>query len=326
MTQMRFDPITNESVIIAAGRSRRPTDLCEKETETDSITNCPFCPGNEDKTPPQIDALYREGKWVTRTFANKFPILAPGKTKCVIENELFCGINQSGYHNVIVEHPDHNINFFKMNQSEMVDLLLTYKRCYKKLSKKQKIVYVLIFKNYQKKGGASLHHPHSQVIASPFIPPRIKRELVGFKTYKQDTGRCIFCDLIETEINGDRQIFLSSSYLVVAPYASRFPYETWILPRKHNAKFEEILDNDLEELAGVILQVFNKLYRVLGDFPFNLYIHNGPVNSTEYTDFHWHLEIAPRLNTMAGFEIGGGIIVNTVLPEMAAEILAKEEI
>lgn len=305
MSQLRIDPITNEKVLMAADRSHRPSDLKLKDTEPESGENCPFCPGHESQTPPRVDILPGQEGWLTRTFPNKFPILEES-------------------HYVVVESPEHNKNYFNMNQQEIINLLKAYQRAYRLLSQKDGLEYILVFKNYQKEAGASLHHPHAQVIGSDFIPTRVELELDNYQKYYEKMGECIFCKMMEDEIGGPREIRCSDSYLVLAPYASRFSYETWILPRNHQVSFTEMSQRDLEELARILLEHFKRLNKILGDFPFNLYIHNGSLDANQESDFHWHIEITPRLNKMAGFELGGGVMVNTVLPEQVADILRQE--
>ncbi len=318
MTQIRLDPVTREPVIMAGGRGARPMDLPNSSVYLKAEESCPFCPGNEDHTPPEIDSLSRNGAWVTRTFTNKFPVCDEEEYELVKEDGLFLELHQTGIHQVIIDNPDHKKNFFNMMQTEMEDLLNTYQRRMSELSKDLTLEYILLFKNYRKQGGASLYHPHTQIIGTPFIPPLLKRELSGYQDYYRNTGKCVYCEMIARELGCEREVIVSKNFLVLAPFASRFPYETWVLPVNHQANFVNLQPDEVIELAAIVSDLFGKYFAVLGNFPYNLYLHNISNRDAGFTDYHWHLEIVPRLSTLAGFEIGGGSMVNTVLPEDAS--------
>ena len=238
------------------------------------------------------------------------------------ETGLFTEIHTTGIHEVIVEHPQHDMTFFKMNTEEMLNLLKTYGRRYRELMQAKELSYVLLFKNYGKDAGASLAHPHTQIIATPFIPSRVELEMAGFLKYQEKEGRCIFCDMIQEEITSSRKVLATEDFLVLAPFAAQFSYETWILPRKHQGYFTDMNESELTGLAQVMVNLFTAYGKVYGDFPFNLFIHCAPV-PPHAGDFHWHIEIVPRRSKLAGFELGGGTMVNTVLPEDAAKYLLE---
>ena len=242
MTELRKDPIIDNWVIISTERGRRPLDYKIK-TEEKKKDNCVFCEGNESKTPPEIFAFRKEGTmenkpgWKVRVVPNKYPALKMEEREIILkEAGMFKKMNGLGAHEVIIETPHHHKDFDNLSIDNIVLILKTYRQRYLDLSKDKRIKYILIFKNYGIDGGASLEHPHSQLIATPIIPQRIKEELRGAKEYFDLNGRCIFCDYIKQEVKSkDRLIKETEKYMAISPFAARFPFETWILPKYHNA-------------------------------------------------------------------------------------------
>ena len=241
---------------------------------------------------------------------------------------MFWKMNGLGVHEVIIETPHHHKDFDNLSVDNIVLILKTYRQRYLDLSKDKRIKYILIFKNYGIDGGASLEHPHSQLIGTPIIPQRIKEELKGAKEYFDLKGRCIFCDYIKREIKSkDRLIKETEKYVTISPFAARFPFETWILPKCHNACYEEISDNDILSLARIMKETLFKIKKKLNNPPYNFIIHTAPpkgFSTREWPDldkkYHWHIEIIPRLSKIAGFEWGTGFYINTTSPEEAAKI------
>ncbi|EOD01537.1 galactose-1-phosphate uridylyltransferase [Caldisalinibacter kiritimatiensis] len=326
MPELRKDPVTGKHVIIAIERGKRPSDLKETNEEIKPksyVETCPFCVGNEEKTPPEIDRIENENEWVTRVVPNKFPALSM-ESECEDSNQrLFWKKNGVGYHEVIIETRDHSKSLFNMEVNDFVNILKTYKKRYNELINKDEIKYVSIFKNYKKKAGASLEHSHSQAIALPLVPNLVKEELEASKKYFEKYKRCIFCDIINEEIKDDKRIVINDDHFVVlAPFASIYNYELMIIPKAHQHSFKDITENELKMLAESMKEVFNRLNKVIGDFPFNMYIHTLPKGMEKYKkSYHWHIEISPRLSNHAGLELGSGIYINTVAPEDAVKNL-----
>ena len=342
MTELRKDPIVKRWVIIATERARRPSDFhSAKEEKRPGF--CPFCPGNEEKTPPEIFALPQDGRepnspgWVTRVVPNKFPALA-------IEGELGRGgkglydyMNGIGAHEVIIETPDHNMHMGDMPLEQLLAVLKTYRARIVDLVNDKRFRYILIFKNYGAAAGASLQHPHTQIIATPITPKVVTEELESAKSHFYDKERCLFCDLLYQELNDqERIVSVNEHFVVICPFASRFPFETWIFPRKHSAHFSQSSDELLRQLAIVLKETLKRLSVALDYPPFNFVLHNAPnVKSksrrpgywqTLDLDFHWHIEIMPRLTKVAGFEWGTGFYINPTPPEVAAKYLREEQV
>ncbi|HAJ32057.1 MAG TPA: galactose-1-phosphate uridylyltransferase [Candidatus Atribacteria bacterium] len=337
MTELRKDPIIDNWVIISTERGRRPLDYKIK-TEEKKKVNCVFCEGNEGETPPEIFAFREKGTtenspgWKVRVVANKYPALKMEEREIILkEAGMFKKMNGLGAHEVIIETPHHHKDFDNLSVDNIVLILKTYRKRYLDLSKDKRIKYILIFKNYGIDGGASLEHPHSQLIGTPIIPKRVKEELNGAKEYFDHNGRCIFCDYIKQEIESkDRLIKETEKYVAISPFAARFPFETWILPKYHNAYYEKINDNDILSLARIMKEILSKIKKKLNNPPYNFIIHTAPskeFSTREWSDldkkYHWHIEIIPRLTKIAGFEWGTGFYINTTSPEEAAGILSS---
>ncbi|RKD32739.1 galactose-1-phosphate uridylyltransferase [Thermohalobacter berrensis] len=326
MTEIRTDPVTGNQVIIATERGKRPTDLKSvlPEKKVKKIEDsCPFCPGNEEKTPPEISRINRRDKWTVRVVPNKYPAVSMESSCNINDSILFKKEKGKGKHEVIIESREHNKSFFYMDIKEFEYMLKMYKKRYKDLINLEGIKYVSIFKNYKKEAGASLEHPHSQAIALPLVPKLIKEELHGSKNYFEKEGNCIYCDIIKEELNNNERIITETkNFLVLAPYASIYSYHTQIIPKEHKSNFETINNKLIEELAILLFDIFNRMGRLLGDFPFNMYLHTLPKDEENHNKtYHWHMEIAPRLSNQAGFELGSGMYINTVAPEQAAKVL-----
>lgn len=335
MTELRKDPIIDNWVIISTERGRRPLDYKIK-TEEKKKDNCVFCEGNESKTPPEIFAFRKEGTrknkpgWKVRVVPNKYPALKMEWREAALERAgMFEKMDGLGVHEVIIETPYHYKDFDNLSVDNIVLILKTYRQRYLDLCGDKRIKYILIFKNYGIDGGASLEHPHSQLIATPIIPQRIKEELRSAKEYFDLNTRCIFCDYVKQEIKSkDRLIKETEKYVAISPFAARFPFETWILPKYHNAHYEETGDNDILNLAGIMKEILFRIKKKLNNPPYNFIIHTAPPKGFSIREcpdldkkYHWHIEIIPRLTKIAGFEWGTGFYINTTSPEEAAKIL-----
>jgi UDPglucose--hexose-1-phosphate uridylyltransferase len=327
MPELRKDPVVGRWVIISTERGRRPSDFKPEAVEL-RATSCVFCPGNEDKTPPEILAIRAPDSqsngpgWSLRVVANKFPALRIEGDLEPAGEGLFDRMNGVGAHEVVIETPDHTATLASLPVDAVADVLLAYRERVADLKKDPRFEYVLVFKNHGEAAGASLEHPHSQLIATPIIPIMVSEELGGAAQYFRMKERCVWCDIVRQERRSrHRMIVESGGFAAVAPFAPRFPFETWILPTRHRAAFEESDVDELRSLAGVLGDVLRRMNRVLNAPPFNFMLHTAPLREPAGAYFHWHLEVIPKLTRVAGFEWGSGFFINPVPPEDGAAAL-----
>ena len=328
MPELRKDPITDRWVIISTERARRPGDFVrESVPTTPSGRLCPFCPGNESRTPPEVLA-YRSGSaqnqpgWSLRVVPNKFPVLG---IEGELEREgegLFDRMQGIGAHEVIVETPDHLLSITDLPEKAIERVLWAFRDRVIDLKNDRRLRYVLLFKNHGEGAGATLEHTHSQLIALPVVPKRVQEEVDGSKRYYEFKERCIFCDLIRQETKAAARVVTETDrFIVLEPYAARFPFETWILPKQHRSHYETAIAADLDNLAWVLKSTLRKIDKVLERPPYNFLIHTAPLQEAENPYFHWHIEIIPKLTRVAGFEWGTGFYINPTPPEESAQFL-----
>jgi len=327
MAELRRDPITGRWVIIST-EERDHTEEFEVERHEVKAGFCPFCYGNEDKTPPEIEACRPDGTsanspgWLTRTIPNKFPALSLEGDLNRAGIGIYDTMNGFGAHEVIIETPDHKRTIADLLPEEVERVIQAYKNRCIDLNKDERFRYVLIFKNYGFSAGASLEHPHSQLIALPVVPKRVKEELRGTEFYYEYKERCVYCDIISQE-SGERSRLVAENeeFLSFCPYASRFPFETWILGKRHSSAFSHITEKQIPNLAQILKETMLKIKTALGDPSYNYIIHTVPAKVQEREDYHWHIEIMPQLIHTAGFEWGSGFYTNPTPPEEAAKRL-----
>lgn len=324
MSELRKDPVIDRWVIIAKDRGKRPFGY-KISTASLSEALCPFCPGNEDQTPPEIERICTNSSdWLARVIPNKYPAVFPEVASCHGEAPFFHCMNGFGKHEVIIETSDHNESMYQYNEHHMNQVLYLYRDRINKIKMIDNLKYVIVFKNDGFRAGATLSHAHTQLIALPVIPQNISEELRGADRYYSETGQCVYCAMILHERQKkERIVYENDEFLVLSPYASRFPYETWIIPKRHAAHFEDSTDQTLNTLGGVLSGVLRGLHRQIDDLNYNFVIHSSPVYAAAETYYHWHLEIIPRTTNIAGFEWGTGYYINALPPEQAAENLRK---
>jgi len=325
--ELRREPVSGRWVIIATERAGRPTDF-KTNPQIIKSSFCPFCEGNEDKTPPEILAYRENGTetntrgWRVRVVPNKFPALQIEGEQNKRGEGIYDMMNGIGAHEVIIESPRHIQSLTALDNGNIAEVLLCYRDRLLDLKNDKRFVYGLLFKNVGISAGASLEHSHSQLIVTPIVPQLVANELERAGTFYQHRGRCLFCDMIQQEIDTNRRIIISTdNFVAFAPFASRFPFETWILPRKHKTHFENLEGFEVEELTHVLKSALIKLETALDLPPYNFIIHSTPFNINESDYYHWHIEIIPRLTNIAGFEWGTGFYINPTPPEQAAETL-----
>jgi len=329
MPEIRKDYITNKWIVVATERAKRPDELRNKGEASSKPNICPFCPGNEHMTPPEVLA-YRHANtapntqgWWVRCVPNKFPALRIEGDVDHRVNQLHNKMNGVGAHEVVIETPKHDECMAHMAEWQLMEVIHALRDRYNDLIKDSRFKYLLIFKNHGAEAGASMSHPHCQIIATPMIPKRIMEEINGAKRYYESSGgMCIYDDIIESELDLKERIIMDSSeFIALAPYAASFPFETWILPKKHDPSFEDISDKERADLAKVLKTVLKGIYDLLDNPPFNFILHTSPCDRNDYRFYHWHIEIIPRLTRVAGFEWGTGFYINPTPPEKAAEYM-----
>ena len=341
MPELRKDPISERWVVIATERGKRPTDFKLPRVSDETGTggeNCAFCEGNEKKTPPEITA-WRDKKskpdnpgWDVRIVPNLFPALVSDGDVNRTGMGVFDMMSGIGAHEVIIETPEHNSGISSISEEHIEKVLWAYKQRIVELGKDKRFRYVLVFKNYGKTAGVSLSHPHSQLIATPITPRYVKMELKNAHDYYLEKERCIFCDIIRQELGtGERMVFENEYFVAFTPFASRFPFEVWIMPRRHEYGFQVMPDEERLLLARCLQDVLHRLKACLNDPPYNMVLHTAPnptprAGKPDYWGtlqygFHWHIELIPRLTKMAGFEWGSGLYINPTSPEKAAKFL-----
>jgi UDPglucose--hexose-1-phosphate uridylyltransferase len=329
MHELRKDPITREWICIATGRSARPSLFAKTEdTFAPRSTPCPFCPGNEKSNPEDLLSYPPRHAgdvrtWSVRVIPNKYPALSGTDIPRVQKDGIFERMPAVGSHEVVIETPDHGPSLSRLDVAQVELVLRAYRDRYLALREDKRVKYILIFRNHGKVAGASLEHAHSQIIGVPVVPERAWVKIKGVQLYEEYYGRCVYCDLIEQEMRaGERIVAQNASFIAFAPYASRRPFETWIVPLDRGAHFTCIQPSQMGDLAAILKETLLRLDVCLGDPPYNYLLL-----STDLSDqFHWHLEILPRLNIAAGFELGSGMFINTVAPEHAAACLREARI
>jgi UDPglucose--hexose-1-phosphate uridylyltransferase len=343
MSELRFDPLKKKWSVIATERSRRPHDFLVERAEcahSDKNTlNCPFCYGNEEHTPTEIFALRPSNKanepdWLTRVIPNKYPAFGIEGELLRSGDGMYDTVSGIGAHEVIIETPKHEMRLADYDRNTVYNLFYTFRERVRDLSKDIRFRYIMPFKNYGCGFGAAINHPHSQVIALPVLPFILKTKLKSAKEYYERKERCIFCDILAQEHkDNSRIVYENQDFIAFCPYASAFPFELSIYPKKHAHSFSAISESELGSLSDMISEVFHRLDRVLENPPLNMVIHTSPPlnyrpgkpdfwHSIKY-DFHWHIEIAPRLTGYAGFEWGTGFHINPVRPEEASDYLRQ---
>jgi UDPglucose--hexose-1-phosphate uridylyltransferase len=330
MSELRKEPITGRWVIVTAEGGRRRRAPASVPSSEMSKEICPFCPGNEDKTPSEILVYPGNGgpsRWRLRVVPNKFPVL---RIEAGLDKEgdgIYDRMNGMGAHEVIIETPNHTETLSKMAPEGMEDVLLSYRDRILDLRRDPRLEYFLIFKNYGPAAGAQLEHSHSQLIALPVIPKKVMEEVKGAGRYFRYRDRCIFCDIIRQEIQTvARVVEESSDYIAIAPYASLFPFEVWILPKKHEPCYETASYEQVRLLGRIFSVILKKLEQGLSNPAYTFVLHTSPVRLGASEFYHWHFEITPRIAWEAGFEWGSGFFINSVPPEEAARFLRDVEI
>lgn len=339
MSILRYDPTTSDWVIFAPSRSRRPHEmrrgaLPASVSGPQSARACPFCPGSEHLTPPEIFAL-RKGThannagWQVRVVPNMFPALRIEEDERSIEEgrPFFRFRGGCGAHEVIIESPEHDVFLGNQPVDQIEMLLRTLQARYLDLLRDARFKAIVMFKNHGESAGTSLRHPHCQLIATPVVPRhiRLKQEIAA--DYYDLMGQCLYAVLRDEELEANKRVLTTNNeFAAVLPFASHVPFEVWILPYAQLPSFGSVPTSALRSLAEILKTVLLKLFVGLDNPDFNLMIDTVPRGGEDEDFFLWHIQILPRLSTPAGFELGSGMSINTVLPEEAADYLRDVEV
>jgi UDPglucose--hexose-1-phosphate uridylyltransferase len=337
--ELRKDYLLDRWVVIATERGRRPTDFAKQKKKPAQASVCPLCPGNEHMTPPAVlvylksngeirkdkdENGFRPKNWLIRCIPNLYPAFAPPQAQSdqtqIMKSDSF-GL-AIGHHEVLVESPRHDEDPADAKLPQLVHVINAYIDRLRELSAKPYVQYVSIFRNHGLEAGASLSHAHSQIIATPFVPTIIDKEIAASKNFWNQHGKCIFCGIIERESKSPRLVHDNARFVVLAPYASVHPMEFWILPKKHDANILSLTHTEVEAFAETLKASLKGLKDLVNDPPYNYGFHLS-TNKDAENCYHWHLEVYPRLSIWAGFEKSTGVYINTVTPETAAAELRK---
>ncbi|MBI5492578.1 MAG: galactose-1-phosphate uridylyltransferase [Deltaproteobacteria bacterium] len=332
MPELRKDPIVGRWIIISTERGKRPSEF-EFTQPSPKVGFCPFCPGNESKTPPEVLA-YRKNSggpnsagWHIRAVPNKYPAL---KVEGELNREgdgVYDKMNGVGAHEVVIESPNHSDTLASIPVRQFEEVLWAFRDRIIDLKKDSRLKYILIFKNHGEAAGATLEHTHSQLIALPIIPKRVAEELDGSLEYYNFKERCVFCDIIRQEImQGVRVVSENRDFIAVTPYAPKAPFEIWILPKVHESNFENCQKHHYENLSIIFSDVLKRIDKVLNYPPYNFILHAAPVKDGASQFYHWHFELIPKLTKVAGFEWGSGFYINPTPPEEAAKFLRDAKV
>jgi UDPglucose--hexose-1-phosphate uridylyltransferase len=328
MPELRRDPVVGRWVIIDSDHLKGPADFPKDNNSPYGQATCPFCPGREHQTPHEVDAVRPPGSkadtpgWLVRTIPNKFPVL---NTEGGFHKEgagIYDQMTGIGAHEVLIEGPDHEKSLTELTSEEMQAVINQYHGRIRKLSSDSRFKYVVIFKNFGSSAGATVEHSHSQIIALPMVPKTVLEELKGAEHYHQYRGRCVFCDMITQEYQDkERMVAENNSFLAFCPYAPRYAFETWIIPKGHSADFAAADETTREHLAQILQSVLQKMKKVLGTPSYNYYLHTAPIGYANQACYHWHIEIIPKLTRSVGFEWGTGLHIVPTFPQDAARFL-----
>lgn len=327
--EVRHDILTNRWVIYAPDRAQRPNEIESETAEASELpekdATCPFCIGNERMLPRIIFELSStsEDRWRTRVVPNKYPVLRPSADVAEDSGSIYRTTTDHGQHEVVIESPFHNRDIPFMSTDEVESIIDTYARRHSALYNDDEAVKaVIVFRNHGPQAGTSLRHPHSQIVATGFVPGSIAtRERVAADYYNK-LKRCLLCDIIEHEqADGARLVYENHSFITLVPFAAEVPCEVWIVPKQHSADFGLITPQEQEHLAIALQDALQRLHDTLNDPDYNYVIHSSSRQEAIVPHLHWYLQVRPRLTTPAGFEIGSGVQINHSLPERDAELL-----
>ena len=326
MSTLRQDPTTRQWAVLAPRRGARPHEpVVVPRPDLPALEpSCPFCPGNEDQTPPEILRAPQGPDWRVRVVPNMYAALTGEGPASRSGSPMFREMPGVGSHEVVIESPRHDARLDELSEKEVIEIVEVWRRRYRDLIARPEVRAVVVFKNFGALAGTSLTHPHSQVVATPVFLPRLLRRLDVATRYFDENGVCVYDDVLAAE----REVRLRvveevGGFVAFEPFAANSPYETWVLPSFHQGSFGDLADEEVEDLARILIRTLTAIRRACGDPDFNLVLYSAPTNGHTDEVFHWHIKILPKISTPAGFEIGSAMSINTVPPEDAAESLRR---
>lgn len=327
MSELRLNLITREWVIIATERAKRPEEfrkLKNKKNLPEYLDTCPFCPGNEQRTPDEIMRIPYGNSWKIRVTPNKFAALSLDIKRERKNEGRRHFITGFGKHEIIIESPVHNMLIANMPVDDIANIIRTYRERFDAIYQEPGIEHVIIFKNYGEGAGTSLLHPHSQIIGTPVTPLQVRNRIEEGMRYFDNTGGCLMCACLNDEISDGRRIILNTEhFMTFVPFAALSPFHTWIFPKRHCATFSSTSEEEVNDLAYHLKTILRKFYAGLEDPDFNYIIRSENPKECKSEYFHWYISIVPRITQTAGFELGSGMYINTSIPEESAEFLRK---
>jgi UDPglucose--hexose-1-phosphate uridylyltransferase len=327
--EMRYNPITLDWVIMATARGRKPDDFHKtpplRPAKQPHSAECPFCPGNEDPARQEVARVAApDGTWEVRVVPNKFAAFTRMEDLKQISHGTFRSMAASGAHEVVVEHPRHDLTLADMDVPHLASILRIYRARYVDLSQLSHVQSIVIFKNQGERAGSSLLHPHSQIIAAPAVSCQVRMRLQEARRFHELHGNCLYCQVMEDELKAEERIIeAGDSFVAFVPYASLSPYHLWIFPRVHAPSFDSITDEQIDEMAGVVSRQLRRIRAVAGDPDYNITIRSAPVREAATSCFHWYLSVVPRVNHLAGYELGSGSYINSLPPEICAKLMRQ---
>ena len=329
-SELRFDLGSRDWVIVASGRAKKPGSFKKKkETKTPRDKNCPFCNILTQEKPVLImnkgEEVSSFAKWTLSVVPNKYPAVIPSsRLEERIEGEIYEKMNAVGFHEVVVTK-SHSRHIADFSVEETKEVFNAYKKRYLSLMNEKHVNHISIFHNHGERAGASVAHPHSQIITTPLIDVDLLGALSNSKNHLKKKRECLYCRMIKWEIKDRKRIvFENKDFIALCPFASKSNFQVIVSPKKHSPYFEKAGDGEINNLAEAFLTVMKKIKKGLGNSDYNFYLHTAPCDGKEHNYYHYHWTILPRVSTWAGFEIGTKMEIITIEPEKAAEYLRKQ--
>jgi UDPglucose--hexose-1-phosphate uridylyltransferase len=324
MSTLRQDPTTRQWAVLAVRRGDRPHEpaVVPRPPVPPHDPSCPFCPGNEDQTPPEILREPPGNPWEVRVVPNLFAALSGTGSVRRRGKRLFREMAGVGSHEVVIETPRHDGRMDELAQDQVARVVWVWRERYRALMGRPDVRAVVVFKNFGALAGTSLPHPHSQIVATPVFLPRLLRRLDIATRYYDENGACVYDDVIAGERRAETRLVEEyGGFIAFEPWAAQSPFETWIAPTFHQGSYGELADEEVDDLAAILIRTLTALRRAAGDPDYNLVLYSAPAGGHASHVFHWHLKLIPRISTPAGFELGSAMSINTVAPEDAAAML-----
>ncbi|MBI5211770.1 MAG: DUF4931 domain-containing protein [Nitrospirae bacterium] len=330
MPELRLNLITREWVIIAKEKKKNAADFInakERKKHPEVVQTCPFCPGNESKTPDEIYRIKDEKGWIIRVVPNKFSVLSKDGDRSRINTELKKTVNGVGIHEVVIETPFHNLTIATMPADHLKEVIQTYKERFIEAYKDTRVENVIIFKNDGSNAGTPIEHSIAHIVGIPITPRRVRNRIENAMKFFDDTGDCLMCKTVIDELSERARILFDTEHFIsFIPYAALSPFHTWIFPKRHSGSFADIRSEEIWDLALNLKLTTSSLFYGLENPDYNYVIRSGSPSHANSEFIHWYISIVPRVATVSGFELGTGIYINPLPPEAAADFLRNVRI